>query len=64
MKKNKIFVACDSTNILKVKRIDHGVFKNVSNKLDSEYFRFILDGQLLKGVFEISGNSCRLSKNY
>ena len=47
-----------------VKRIDRGVFKNVSNKLDSEYFRFILDGQLLKGVFEISGNSCRLSKNY
>ena len=46
-----------------VKRIDHGIFKNVSNKLHSECFRFILDGKLLYGLFEISGNSCRLSKN-
>ena len=47
-----------------VKRIDHGIFKNVSDKLDSEYYRFILDGELLSGLFEISANSCRLSKNY
>ena len=47
-----------------VKRIDHGIFKNVSNKLDSECFRFILAGKLLNGLFEISGNSCRLSKDY
>ena len=47
-----------------VKRIDHGIFKNVSDKLDSEYYRFILDGELLYGLFEIWGNSCRLSKNY
>ena len=47
-----------------VKRIDHGIFKRVSDKLDSEYYRFILDGELLSGLFEISGNSCRLSKNY
>ena len=47
-----------------VKRIDHGIFKNVSDKLDSEYYRFILDGELLNGLFEISGNSCRLSKDY
>ena len=47
-----------------VKRIDHGMFKNVSNKFDSEYCRFILDGELLSGLFEISANSCRLSKNY
>jgi len=46
-----------------VKRIDHGIFKNVSYKLHSECFRFILDGELLYGLFEISGNSCRLSKN-
>ena len=46
-----------------VKRIDHGIFKNDSDKLNSECFRFILDGELLHGVFEISGNSCRLSKN-
>jgi len=47
-----------------VKRIDHGKFKNVSDKLNSEYYRFILDGELLSGLFEISGNYCRLSKNY
>jgi len=44
-----------------VKRIDYGIFKNVSDKLDSECFRFILDGKSLYGLFEISGNSCRLS---
>ena len=47
-----------------VKRIDHGIFKNVSEKFDSQYFRFILDGELLYGLLDISGNSCRLSKNY
>ena len=36
-----------------VKRIDHGIFINVSDKLDSEYYRFILDGELLAGLFEI-----------
>ena len=46
-----------------VKRIDHGIFKSVSNKLDSECYRFILDGELLYGLLEISGNYCRLSKN-
>ena len=47
-----------------VKRIDHGTFKNLSDKLNSENFRFILDGALLCGLFEISANSCTLSKNY
>jgi len=47
-----------------VKRIDHGIFINVSDKSNSESSQFILDGELLCGVFEISGNSCRLSKNY
>ena len=46
-----------------VKRIDHGTFKNVSDKLDFEGFRFILDGEILYGLIEISGNFCRLSKN-
>ncbi len=46
-----------------VKRLDHGIFKKVSYKLESEYYQFILDGKLLHGMFEISGNSCRLSKN-
>ena len=47
-----------------VKRIDHGNFKNVSDKLNIEYCMFILDGKILYGLFEISGNSCRLIKNY
>ena len=47
-----------------VKRIDHGIFQNVSDKLDSDDCQFILDGRLLYGLFEISGNSCRLSKNH
>ncbi len=47
-----------------VKRIDHGILKNVSDKLDSENYRFILDGELLYGLFEISAYSCRLRKNY
>ena len=52
-----------SRNRGSVKRIHNGIFKNVSNKLDSECLRFILDGKLLRGLFEISGNFCRLSKN-
>ena len=46
-----------------VKRIDHGIFRNVSDKLEPYSFRFILNGKLLNGLFEISGNFCRLSKN-
>ena len=46
-----------------VKRIDHGIFKSFPDGLDSEYYRFLLDGELLYGLFEISLNSCRLSKN-
>ena len=46
-----------------VKRIDHGIFKNLSDKSNSESFQFILDGKLLCGIFEISGNFCRLTKN-
>jgi len=46
-----------------VKRIDHGIFKNVSNRFESECLLLILDGEILNGLFKISGNSCRLSKN-
>tara|TARA_B100001989_G_C24159746_1_gene279050 strand:- start:90 stop:452 length:363 start_codon:yes stop_codon:yes gene_type:complete len=46
-----------------VKRIDNGIFKIVADNLESECFRYVLDGKLLNGLFEISGNSCRLSKN-
>ena len=44
-------------------RIDYGIYKDVTDKLKSGYFRFILDGKLLNGLFEISGNSCILPKN-
>ena len=47
-----------------VKRIDNGIFKNVSYKLDSNYCQLILDGELLYGLFEISPNFCKLSKKY
>ena len=46
-----------------VKRIDHGIFKKANDQLDSKSYQFILDGKLLHGLFEISGNFCRLSKN-
>jgi len=45
-----------------VKRIDHGIFKTVADKLDSGCVGFILDGKLMNGLFEISSNSCRLRK--
>jgi len=46
-----------------VKRIDHGIFKTISDEFDSDCFSFILNGKVLHGLFEISGNSCRLIKN-
>tara|TARA_B100000945_G_scaffold151303_1_gene121389 strand:- start:529 stop:891 length:363 start_codon:yes stop_codon:yes gene_type:complete len=46
-----------------VKRIDHGTFINVSLKSVSQDLKIILDGKLLNGLFEISGNFCRLTKN-
>ena len=46
-----------------VKRIDSGMCKNVLCTLGSESFAFVLDGEILSGLLEISGNSCRLSKN-
>ena len=51
-----------SENRGSVKRIDHGIFKNISDKLDTDCFRFILDGELLYGLFEISGSTCKLRK--
>ena len=45
-----------------VKRKDHGVFKNVYDELKTEDFRYILDGEILSGLLEISNNICRLSE--
>ena len=52
-----------SHNIVFVKRVDHGISTKVADNFDSGCFRFILNGKLLCGLFEISGNSCRLKKN-
>ena len=46
-----------------VKRIDHGTFINISLKLDLKEIKLILTGFLLNGMFEISGNYCKLTKN-
>ena len=53
-----------SRNRGKVKRIDHGTFINVSPKLDFAELKLILDGNLLNGLFEISGNFCKLTKKF
>ena len=45
-----------------VKRIDHGEFKNISDEFKTEDFRYILDGEILSGLLEISNNICRLSE--
>ena len=47
-----------------VQRIDHGTFKYFSPKLDFQELKLILDGNLLNGIFEISGNVCKLTKNF
>ena len=46
-----------------VQRIDHGTFINVSPNSDFSELKLILDGNLLNGLFEISGNFCKLTKN-
>ena len=45
-----------------VKRIDHGLFKNVSDEFKTEGYQYILDGEILSGLLEISNNICRLSE--
>ena len=46
-----------------VKRIDHGNFINLTLKKDMKELKLILNGNLLNGLFEISGDFCRL-KNH
>ena len=46
-----------------VKRLDHGTFTNLSLQSDLKDFQIILDGQLLNGLFIISGNLCSLTKD-
>ena len=45
-----------------VKRVDYGSFVNVFEQSESQELRIVLDGELLNGLFEISGNFCRLTK--
>ena len=46
-----------------VKRIDHGTFTNISDKIDSQKLKLILNGKLLNGLFSIGVNFCQLTKN-
>ena len=46
-----------------VKRIDHGIFSNISHNQDSQELKIILNGKLLNGLFIIDGNFCQLIKN-
>ena len=46
-----------------VKRIDHGIFSNISHNQDSQELKIILNGKLLKGLLIIKGNFCQLTKN-
>ena len=52
-----------SSNRGLVKRIDHGIFSNISLNQDSQEFKIILNGTLLKGLLIINGNLCQLMKN-
>ena len=47
-----------------VQRIDHGIFIKVTPDLDFQEIKLILDGNLLNGLLEISGNFCKLTKNF
>ena len=46
-----------------VKRIDHGTYLNISRTSDSQELKFILNGNILNGLFVIAGNFCQL-KNH
>ena len=46
-----------------VKRIDHGIFSNISHNQDSQELKIILNGKFLNGLFLIDGNFCQLTKN-
>ena len=52
-----------SNNRGSVKRIDHGTFSYIFHNQDSQELKIVLDGKLLKGLFIIDGNFCRLIKN-
>ena len=52
-----------SNNRGEVKRIDYGTVRYLSCKSDFQDLLVILDGSILNGLFEISGNCCRLTTN-
>ena len=52
-----------SNNRGSVKRIDNGTFSYIFHNRDSQKLKIILNGKLLKGLFIIDGNFCRLIKN-
>ena len=46
-----------------VKRIDYGTFSYISHNQDSQEFKIILNGKLLKGLLTIDGDLCQLTKS-
>tara|TARA_B100000524_G_C23377650_1_gene271939 strand:- start:34 stop:396 length:363 start_codon:yes stop_codon:yes gene_type:complete len=46
-----------------VKRIDYGTFSYIFHNQESQEFKIILNGKLLKGFLTIKGSFCQLTKN-
>ena len=46
-----------------VKRIDNGTFSYISHNQESQKFKIVLNGKLLKGLLIINRNFCQLTKN-
>ena len=46
-----------------VKRIDHGTFSDIVHKQNPQQLKIILNGKILKGLLQIDGNFCQLTKN-
>ena len=46
-----------------VKRIDHGIFSNISHNQNSQGLKIILNGKLLNGLLIMDKNFCQLTKN-
>ena len=52
-----------SNNRGSVKRIDHGTFSYIIHNEASQELKILLNGKLLKGLFRIDGDFCRLIEN-
>tara|TARA_Y100000589_G_C27177647_1_gene639443 strand:+ start:2453 stop:2815 length:363 start_codon:yes stop_codon:yes gene_type:complete len=43
-----------------VKRIDYGTFRLIGTILDKNKFSIVLQGEIMNGIFNKNGNSCKL----